>query len=430
VKELNELYVLVSSLRGTNSRTEKEAILRRHTDCKALLFYAYNSFYQYGVTSASCAKGDMWKDIADDEMHSLVQLLEHLRTREITGDIARAHCRRFAESLPPKIQDVFWNIIDRDLKCRIDVKIINKVFPGLIPTFDVALAESLNDCPNVNIFDGSWFASRKLDGVRVLALIDDKVRFMSRKGQEFKSLKVLKASIDALPVDLSGYVLDGEMCIMRDGKEDFREAVSQIRRNNFIIAHPRYKVFDILTMKEFMAGRGSDRRPLSKRLENLKDIVDPSGCIEVLEQTPVTEESYAALLKESEVNGWEGLILRRDVPYVGKRSKDMLKVKKFHEAEYVVEGIQLGTKHIMDPNTELMEEQEVMARAEIRHKGNLVGVGSGWTDQQRLRYRKNPKEIIGKTITVSYFEESTDADGKISLRFPTVRAVHGKQREV
>jgi hypothetical protein len=38
---------------------------------------------------------------------------------------------------------------------------------------------------------------------------------------------------------------------------------------------------------------------------------------------------------------------------------------------------------------------------------------------------------MGAIITVQYFEESTDSKtGQLSLRFPTLKIVHGKQRQV
>ena len=38
--------------------------------------------------------------------------------------------------------------------------------------------------------------------------------------------------------------------------------------------------------------------------------------------------------------------------------------------------------------------------------------------------------IVGKTITVQYFEETANDKGGISLRFPTVKVVHGEKREL
>ena len=64
----------------------------------------------------------------------------------------------------------------------------------------------------------------------------------------------------------------------------------------------------------------------------------------------------------------------------------------------------------------------------IEHKGHKVKVGSGWTQDQRLQYMDG--SIVGKTITVQYFEETKNDKGGISLRFPTVKIVHGEKREL
>ena len=69
------------------------------------------------------------------------------------------------------------------------------------------------------------------------------------------------------------------------------------------------------------------------------------------------------------------------------------------------------------------EVVRMMAQAYINHKGHEVKVGSGWNQEQRIRYQKNPSELIGKTITVQYFEESKNQQGGLSLRFPTVKHV-------
>ena len=59
----------------------------------------------------------------------------------------------------------------------------------------------------------------------------------------------------------------------------------------------------------------------------------------------------------------------------------------------------------------------------IEHKGNIVSVGSGFSLEERSRYYENPKLIIGKEITVQYFEKSKDKQGIESLRFPVVKHV-------
>jgi hypothetical protein len=52
------------------------------------------------------------------------------------------------------------------------------------------------------------------------------------------------------------------------------------------------------------------------------------------------------------------------------------------------------------------EERYVLTSVTVVHRGNRVGVGSGFTAEERIRFAKDPSLIIGKTITVKYFEES------------------------
>ena len=55
------------------------------------------------------------------------------------------------------------------LEIRAGAKVINKAFPGLIPEFNVALAKEYDGKCDWN---DHWYASRKLDGVRCLAVVD------------------------------------------------------------------------------------------------------------------------------------------------------------------------------------------------------------------------------------------------------------------
>ena len=70
----------------------------------------------------------------------------------------------------------------------------------------------------------------------------------------------------------------------------------------------------------------------------------------------------------------------------------------------------------------------MLSQVWIEHKGYKVKVGSGWSHEQRLQYKDG--SIVGKIITVQYFEETKNQEGGISLRFPTVKHVHGEKREL
>ena len=122
-------------------------------------------------------------------------------------------------------------------------------------------------------------------------------------------------------------------------------------------------------------------------------------------------------------------MLRKDTVYHSGRTKDLLKVKKFEDAEYVVEGIETGTMTTSMPGAGNVEYQGV-TRLLITHKGNRVGVGAGLSREQRIAWMENPKLIVGKTVTVKYFEETSNKDGKFSLRFPTLKCVYEEGRDV
>jgi DNA ligase-1 len=119
-------------------------------------------------------------------------------------------------------------------------------------------------------------------------------------------------------------------------------------------------------------------------------------------------------------------MLRKDVGYEGKRSNNLVKVKKFFDAEYKV--IDYAVEECEVVRYGRQDTIPMLAQVWIEHKGHKVKVGSGWTQEQRLQYMDG--SIVGKIITVQYFEETKNDKGGISLRFPTVKIVHGDKREV
>ena len=126
----------------------------------------------------------------------------------------------------------------------------------------------------------------------------------------------------------------------------------------------------------------------------------------------------------------EGLIVRRDAPYLGERTRDLLKLKAFQNLEAVVADLTTGTKQILNVDSGLMEDRKIMAAAVIVVDGSYVHVGSGFSNEQRIEFLEHPERLIGKTIEVQYFEKTTDKNGKPSLRFPTFKAIWGEHRDM
>ena len=107
-----------------------------------------------------------------------------------------------------------------------------------------------------------------------------------------------------------------------------------------------------------------------------------------------------------------------------------LKHQKFFTDEYVVMQIETSVMRVIDEETGLEVEEDMMKSVVIQHKGETVHVGSGFNHKQRREYYTQPGLIVGRTIEVQYFEECRNSSGKVSLRFPTVKQICTKKRKL
>ena len=427
-KDLKRIQEFVDRLKSTNSTNDKIDIIKEYNDdymIKQVLKYTYSPFKQFHLTSATVKKN---KKLEPREGYSdLFYLLDALTKRTITGHDAIQYVKGYVQYMEEWQQDLVFCILDKNLKTRTGADLINKAIPKCIPTFKVALANSYDKQKGkVNFDTQTWFASHKLDGVRCLAIVDDNgvCNFFSRQGKTFDTLDVLKNEIESL--NLCNMVFDGEVCVVdENGTEDFQGIMKEIKRKDHTIENPKYKIFDYLMLEEF--DTQVSKRSLSDRLGKFNMVYntfnEQLNCIDLLEQWKVeSEEHFQELAELATKNNWEGLILRKDCEYKGKRSNDLLKVKKFFDEEYVVKSIETSTHRIIVNGLEV--EEEMLSNVVIEHKGCDVGVGSGFDQSERRKYFKNPELIIGKTITVQYFEETLNQDGCHSLRFPVVKHVY------
>ena len=419
---LERLQKFVDEMKATSSLNEKKVIIKsieQDTFITKALNYTFDPYKKYYVTSKTCKKN---LDLIQRQVSygNLFYLLDDLNNRVITGHSAILAVNGYIED-NVEYKDLIFSIIDRNLEIRASDSVINKVIPNLIPTFDVALATKYE--PKFCNFEiEEWYASRKLDGVRcIIRKEGNKVTAYSRQGNKFTTIQKVLDDVALIPGD---FVLDGEICLMdKDGNEDFQGIMKQIKRKNHTIDNPKYVMFDYLTLSEFDSK--TSEMVLTGRLGRFAKIaehIESSIYLSVLQQVVVTDDNhFAKLSAEAEELGHEGLMVRKNVGYEGKRTQNLLKVKKFFDAEYQVVDLDFEDHRVIREGKEVV--MPMLAQVWIEHKGYKVAVGSGWNQEQRIRYQKNPSELIGKTITVQYFEETKNQQGGISLRFPTVKHV-------
>lgn len=428
MSDLQKIAEFIEEMKATSSTNDKKEIIKKYDSpfFRKILNYTYHPFKKYGVTSDNLKK---LQHLSQDTQSDLFQLLDDLNDRVITGHNAIAYVNGFiAKNIDHA--EIIYDVIDRNLKTRATATLINAVMPDTIPTFDVALALPYDEKTKKKVdFDkDTWFMSRKLDGVRCLSIFDadGKVKFYSRAGNEFLTLSALAEDLEKL--QLRNMVIDGEICLVdENGKEDFQGIIKQIGRKDHTIETPMYLMFDMLTLEDFLAGTSTETfGTRSGRLAWL-DRDNDLKYASCLDQIKVTgDEAVQNYMAESRQNGWEGLMLRKDSVYIGKRSNEILKIKEMSDAEYTVLDVETAVQRVIINGAEV--EELMLKNAIIEHKGNKVQVGSGFTLEQRRFYRDNPDQIIGKVITVQYFEETTDQHGNNSLRFPVIKAIYNGER--
>lgn len=245
---------------------------------------------------------------------------------------------------------------------------------------------------------GYW-VSEKLDGVRSIFFNN---RFYSRNGNV---LCAPQWFIDSMP---SGCVLDGELFTKRG---DFQNIMSYVTKDNPIDSEWRrvkFMVFDLPRVK----------KPFEERYQMLVAVAkkQQSPYLKVVSHVKVRSVRHLDELHTRIVKlGGEGLMLRQPGSmYEQKRTRTLLKLKKFQDREAKIIGHELGKGKF----SSVLGKVEVCWLDDPR---TVFKVGSGFTDIQRSRFKQ--LFPIGTIIKVKYFEETKA--GK--PRFPIFLGVRARK---
>lgn len=175
--------------------------------------------------------------------------------------------------------------------------------------------------------DDEWIYELKLDGYRVIAIVDgDKVSLKSRSGLDYT--KKFQAVADAFKGNDIHAVFDGEMTFTgEDGTPDF-DKLQSYNGNGPLL----YFVFDLL----WINGYNICDLDLLSRKKILGKVLPPSDFIEY------TQHFFKGKLffEEIEERQLEGIVAKRkNSSYQpGKRSKDWLKLPTEKKQEFVIGG--------------------------------------------------------------------------------------------
>jgi len=155
-------------------------------------------------------------------LKSMLPALFDLRERVVTGNAAIDHLTNILQAVSPDDAKVLERIIEKDLKCGVQVSTANSVWSGLIQEYPVMLCSGFEQ-KLVDKINYPAYAQLKMDGMRFNAIVrSGKVEFRSRNGKQIHLLGNLEKEFAALAGDVD-CVFDGELLVMFEGDYQFAD---------------------------------------------------------------------------------------------------------------------------------------------------------------------------------------------------------------
>ena len=408
---VEEILDEISKTRGSIAKSD---ILREHVDnlwLKKALRYGLDQMMPFHVVKVPKVENK------EREGH----LSEHFRWglffhtadrcsfREVTGNEAIDELHAVFEKATAEEEKWMRKILQKKLSIGVAAKSVNKIWPGLVPTFEVSLAQKF-ELKRIKDME-TVYVEPKLDGIRCFAIVENgAARLFARSG---KLISNFDSTIGAALGELGDGCYDGELM-----GEDFVALMRQAyRKENADIRGTYLTLFDYLSLEEWKSGGATtstkDRYTELKKRVSALDPWRASGRREPIyintigrHEVPANINEIMALHKYFVEAGYEGAMVKTiDAPYRFGRSYDVMKVKEFHDVDLPIIGLEEGTGR----------HAGRLGAVKIEFNGVAVKVGSGFSDEEREQVWNDQESFVGRIIEVRYQEVTPDG----SLRFPT-----------
>lgn len=412
-QSLLEVWNICEDIRNCSSSKAKQHILSKNKDnitLQKILYYTYNDM-QYGVKKTSIDKM-MFVPDGTYKWNNIWEMFEDLAKANINKDLILKISNTIGYFPDEEIQKLLIQVLLKDLKMGMNVKSINKVIPNLIYEHSVQLASKFE-----GVLKKEVSMSLKEDGIRCSILMDKgQIKFVSRQGKGLGHFGEIEKSL--LNMNLDNCMLDGELIRINKDKipssENFRKTTQIVNSKANNKVGLQFVVFDLIPIQDYY--RQKNEQTYEQRLNIMETLIEENEFIQLVPKFGITKDvDYIMKVLDIVVkNGEEGLILNvMNAPYEFKRTKNLLKVKQFADADVLVVGMEEGEGRL----------EGVLGKIECQFKYeneiHTVYVGSGFSDEEREYYWNNKEELLNKVVTIKYFEISTSKQGGTSLRFPT-----------
>ena len=264
------------------------------------------------------------------------------------------------------------------------------------------------------------YSQPKLDGIRCIVRLENgEVVARTRNGKVIDAIPHITNSLKSFFQANENSILDGEL-YNHDLRDNFNKITSLVRKQIPVQSEKmtdkafakkqdkwkesleeskstiQYWIYDCPKIAQ-----AEETVPFFLRYETLINTIQEKDCVKFVTTTEVfsqkaLDECYNEYLRD----GFEGQMVRRDMPYEQKRSTFLLKRKEFMDAEYKVVDIEEGNgnrggtaKHLVlvDPKSYQQFHSNI--------KGNF---------EYLAEILNNKDDYIGKMATIKFFEYTPD----------------------
>jgi ATP-dependent DNA ligase len=412
------IKTILDELAATSSRLEKEAILAREKNnelLKKVVVAALDPMTNYFIRKIPEYTPNAGQGIS---LAFALDSIGDLSKRLVTGHAGIDHLRANLEALRADDAAVLERVIEKDLRCGVSEKTVNKIWPKLIIEYPVMLCSPYEDKTIAKIKFPAY-VQLKLDGMRFNAICrGDKVEFRTRNGKHID----VRGHLEKEFVELAAgrdVVFDGELLVY---DENFYQYLPRQTSNGILskslkgtitegeCARIGATLWDMIPLSNFINGKSTIA--YSARFVGVRDSVElvntpkiKTVWNEVVDNVETAKRIFEKFLSE----GQEGTILKDiNSGWEAKRVKHQIKFKGELECDLMVVGWEEGTgKNVSRLGALVAESSDRVVR---------VSIGSGFSDHDRNVIKPS---CVGSVVSVKYNARIKDVKtGQESLFLP------------
>jgi len=396
---------ILEEIKSTAGSNAKKDILHSHSQnelLKKILQYGMDSFTPFNVVKIPKVRTRLEFPLGESEAwDEFFSILDECAARKVTGNAAIDRVHTCFCSV--KYEDESWmrKILKKHLSIGASTKTVNKIFPGLIPTFEVSLAQKFEE---KRIIGKRVCVEPKLDGIRCFAIVENgEALLYARSG---KLIVNFNDTIGNELREMGDGCYDGEL-IGKDFVSIMRQAY---RKEDVDTSDTHLVLFDFLPLDEWKSRNSvmsCEKRYLE--LTTRTGMNFPLRFVRIISSRHIVQSDYK-IIKELHdgfvEKGFEGAMVKDlDAPYKFGRGYEVMKMKVFHDVDLPIDFLEEGTgKHVGK-----------LGSVRVNFNGVDVHIGSGFTDEDRELIWEDPKSFVGRVMEIRYQEVTPDG----SLRFPT-----------